>query len=174
VQWQPRRGFRVKLLRPQDVEDLFAVQAFIAGELAARAAVALRRIRNRLLDAVERGETETETETETVERLNHDIHRAVNRAGGVGRLTSLLNLTAPYVPRNYYGRVQGWDHASAHDHEDIFPALETGDRESARAAMTRHVRHIGTLLIAHLRAQGAFASRRTHLEGVDDGPGSAR
>ena len=38
VRWEPRRGFRVVSVSDQDVRDLFQVQAFIAGELAARAA----------------------------------------------------------------------------------------------------------------------------------------
>ena len=38
VRWEPRRGFRVTAVTEQDVHDLFQVQAYIAGELAARAA----------------------------------------------------------------------------------------------------------------------------------------
>lgn len=38
--FEPRRGFVVAPLSPDDIEDLFLVQADIAGELAARAAIA--------------------------------------------------------------------------------------------------------------------------------------
>ncbi|MDN5748897.1 MAG: hypothetical protein L0H64_10355 [Pseudonocardia sp.] len=38
VRWEPRRGFRVIPVARDDVRDLFAVQAFIAGELSARSA----------------------------------------------------------------------------------------------------------------------------------------
>ncbi|WP_018503465.1 GntR family transcriptional regulator [Parafrankia discariae] len=38
VRWEPRRGYRVAPITRQDVSDLFQVQAFVAGELAARAA----------------------------------------------------------------------------------------------------------------------------------------
>ncbi|MDN5920458.1 MAG: GntR family transcriptional regulator [Pseudonocardia sp.] len=158
VRWEPRRGYRVLPVSAQDVADLFAVQAFIAGELAARASQVLtedeiRRIRlthDELEAALAAGETER------VERLNHEIHRAINRAGGIGRLTSLLNLTVHYVPRNYYGRVEGWAQASAHDHADIFDALGRRDADAARTAMVEHVEHIGSLLAAHLDRMQAF------------------
>lgn len=159
LRWEPRRGYRVLPLTAQDVEDLFAVQAFVAGELAARAATrltdddlaALRRTQRELADAAERGDTDR------TEQLNHEIHRTINRAGGVGRLTSLLRLTVNYVPRQHYGHVVGWSRASALDHPEIIEALATRDAESARAAMGRHVRHIGTLLSAHLREHGALS-----------------
>jgi DNA-binding GntR family transcriptional regulator len=158
IRWEPRRGYRVLPLTPGDVEDLFGVQAFVAGELAARAAALLdgdavadlRAVQEQLVDAAARGEAER------VERLNHDIHRTINRAGGTGRLTALLRQTVSYVPRHYYARVQGWERASVHDHDDVLDALAAGDRESARAAMARHVRHIGVLLDAHLRERGAY------------------
>lgn len=158
VRWEPRRGFRVQSISAQDVEDLFAVQAFIAGELAARAAYALtaedvarlREIHADLEESLRAGDTDR------VERLNHEIHRTINRVGGTGRLTTLLNLTVQYVPRNSYGRVDGWADASAHDHEDVFVALEAGDADAARHAMTAHVRHIGRLLVDHLHRVHAF------------------
>ncbi len=160
IRWEPRRGYRVLPVSAQDVRDLFTVQAFIAGELAARACEALSSEEIARIRAVhaELEQAMADGETERVERLNHEIHRAINRAGGVGRLTSLLNLTVHYVPRNYYGRVEGWSEATAHDHSDIFDALDRRDVEGARAAMAEHVSHIGTLLVAHLERMGAFTA----------------
>jgi DNA-binding GntR family transcriptional regulator len=65
-----------------------------------------------------------------------------------------------YVPRHYFSRVRGWAQASAHDHEPVFVALDSGDAESARAAMAAHVRHIGALLVEHLAERGAFVERQ--------------
>ena len=162
IRREPRRGYRVLPVSARDVRDLFTVQAFIAGELAARACESLpegeiariRGIHTELEQALAGGDTER------VERLNHEIHRVINRAGGVGRLTSLLNLTVHYVPRNYYGRVEGWAEATAHDHSDIFDALDRRDVGGAREAMVEHVSHIGTLLVAHLERMGAFTAPR--------------
>ncbi|NMH97918.1 GntR family transcriptional regulator [Pseudonocardia acidicola] len=158
VRWEPRRGFRVVPLDRQDVDDLFAVQAYIAGELAARAAqilpaeetAGIRGVQAELEAAAARGEAAR------VDELNHEIHRTINRAAGAHRLTSMLNLFVHYVPRNYYGQVPGWSDATTHDHEAIFAALEARDPDAARAAMTEHIRHIGRLLSEHLQGKGVF------------------
>jgi DNA-binding GntR family transcriptional regulator len=159
VRWEPRRGFRVVPMVRQDVEDLFAVQAYIAGELAGRAAerLTLREmssIRDRqaeLEDAAVRGDTAR------VDRLNHEIHRMINRAAGAHRLASMLNLFVHYVPRNYYGQVPGWSDASSHDHHAIITALEEKRSVAARTAMNDHILHVGRLLSEHMSASGVFS-----------------
>lgn len=168
VRWEPRRGYRVLPITARDVSDLFEVQAFIAGELAARAAGILTAEDVARLRAThaELERAFAEGQQERVERLNHDIHRTINRAAGTGRMTSLLSLTVQYVPRNYYGRVPGWADASAHDHDAVFDALQAGDADAARTAMGEHVRHIGRLLADHLRATGALEG--TDADGSDE------
>jgi DNA-binding GntR family transcriptional regulator len=158
VRWEPRRGFRVEPVTRADVVDLFAVQAQLAGELAARAAGALpaaevarlRRVQADLEAAAAVGDAAT------VDALNHEIHRTINRAPGARRLAALLNTAVQYVPRHYFGRVEGWAQASAHDHGPVLDALERADAEAARAAMGAHIEHIGELLVAHLVERGAF------------------
>ena len=154
VRWEPRRGFRVVSVSDRDVHDLFAVQAFIAGELAARAATeldtaaitALRELQLKLAAAAEAGDLAA------VDRANHEIHRRINKASASHRLTALLNQTVQYVPLRFYGSIDGWSHASAHDHSAIFDALAARDPGAARQAMSAHIEHIGDLLIAHLQA----------------------
>lgn len=159
VRWEPRKGFRVVPLTPQDVSDLFEVQAFIAGELAARSVEMitpegirlLRQLQEDLEVAARKGDAET------VSRLNHHIHRTINRSVPSSRLTALLNRTLHYVPgTNYYGNVGGWVEASAHDHDDIISAIERGDSDAARVAMIEHIRHSGKLLMAHLEERSSF------------------
>ncbi|SEG69339.1 DNA-binding transcriptional regulator, GntR family [Thermomonospora echinospora] len=158
VRWEPRRGFRVLPLTERDVDDLFNVQSYIAGELAARAATALgepeiehlRRIQARLERAARDGAADL------VDALNHEIHRTINRSSGSSRMTALLNLTVHYVPLRFFGKVEGWAEASAHDHSAIFDALHSRDPEAARTAMTDHIRHVGRLLIDHLRSRGVL------------------
>jgi len=158
VRWEPRRGFRVQPVTREDVADLFAVQAHLAGELAARAAGALPSAEIARLRGVQ-ADLEAAAAVDdagSVDALNHEIHRTINRAPGARRLAALLNTAVQYVPRHYFGRVEGWAQASAHDHEPVFAALDRGDAEAARAAMTGHIEHIGELFVAHLISRGAF------------------
>ena len=151
VRWEPRRGFRVISFRDEDVRDLFRVQAYIAGELAARAALVLnteavgrlRQLQDQLAAAAERGVPAT------VEDINHEIHRRINKASGSPRLSSLLDQTVRYIPLTLLDTVEGWAHASVHDHSPVIDALGAGEAEAARAAMACHIDHIGELLIAH-------------------------
>jgi DNA-binding GntR family transcriptional regulator len=155
VRWEPRRGYRVTSVSDHDVRDLFLVQAYVAGELAARAVAALEPgevarlvdIQKRLEEAAQAGLVAD------VDALNHEIHRRINVASGSFRLAALLKQTVQYVPLRFFGTVDGWSEASAHDHGAVFAALEAGDVDATREAMSAHIRHIGELLIDHLQTR---------------------
>jgi DNA-binding GntR family transcriptional regulator len=159
VRWEPRRGFRVVSVSDTDVRDLFGVQAFIAGELAARAATALgapdvaalRELQAQLETAADRGDVTA------VDRVNHEIHRRINKASPSARLATLLNQTVQYVPLRFFGSIAGWSQASAHDHSAVFDALQARDADAARRAMSAHIVHIGELLVAHLQSRRVAA-----------------
>jgi DNA-binding GntR family transcriptional regulator len=158
VSWEARGGFKVVRITLQDIEDLFKVQAFIAGELAAKATrliqpssiAELRSLQSELEEAARIGDVSA------VDSLNHYIHRTVNLLPNARRLTPLLNTTVHYVPLKYFGNIKGWAEASSHDHEPIFVALEQGDPEIARSAMGAHINHIGQLLTEHLKGEGVL------------------
>ncbi len=156
VRWVPRRGYRVVPMTAGDVTDLFEVQAFIAGELAARAAELLS---DSEIERITKVQSELEAaahegDVRHVDELNHEIHRTINRASDSHRMTTLLNLTVQYVPLNFFGTIRGWAEASAHDHSAIFEPLSARDPVAARTAMVEHIRHIGRLLVDHLRRSG--------------------
>lgn len=161
VAWEHRRGFRVVPLTHGDVEDLFAVQAHIAGELAARAAAVLPAAEiDRLRDVQRDLEAAARSgDAARVDRLNHEIHRTINKAPGAHRLASMLANTVHHVPLEHFGRVEGWADASARDHDAIFTALADGDAEAARRAMVGHIHHVGRLLLAHLVGNGVLEHR---------------
>jgi DNA-binding GntR family transcriptional regulator len=153
---EPRRGFRVLELRLTDVEDLFAAQAHLAGELARRAAerltpeqlTHLHDVQTRLVDAVEAGSEDV------VEALNHEFHRVINRSADSPKLTFLLSVAARYVPRRFFYSIEGYPEASAKDHHAVLRALRSKDGAAAAEAMQRHIEHAGQLLRAHLVVGG--------------------
>ncbi|WP_208378999.1 GntR family transcriptional regulator [Cumulibacter soli] len=153
VKWEPRRGFRVVPVTTRDIHDLFDVQAYVAGELAFRAVAnltdadiaAIDGFQSRLVAAESRGDTAE------VDRLNHQVHRTINRAAESVRLANLLRSTVAHVPLSSYGAITGWAQASVHDHKPILDALHARDPDAARHAMSAHIRHVGALLVTHLQ-----------------------
>ena len=153
VHWEPRRGYRVASIRGEDIRDLFLVQAYIAGELAARAAGVLdaeaveqlRRLQAQLHEAADRGDLTL------MDEINFEIHRRINKASDSPRLASLLKQTVQYLPFQFFGSVEGW--VEANDHSAILDALPAGDAEAARKAMASHVRYVGDLVVAHLESR---------------------
>jgi DNA-binding FadR family transcriptional regulator len=101
-------------------------------------------LRNRLVQLEGRG-------SRVEDPARSSIHRRIKKASPSDRLGILLNQTAQYVPLRFFGTIEGWADASAHDHFAIFDAIETGDADAARAAMSAHIAHVGELLLKHLR-----------------------
>lgn len=153
VKWEPRRGFRVVPVSARDIHDLFDVQAYVAGELAARAVEHLSSDQIAAIAGFQRDlvAAEAATDTAEVDRLNHQFHRMINRAAQSERLANLLRSTVAHVPLSSYGAITGWAHASVHDHAPILEALQHRDPDAARAAMSAHIRNVGALLVAHLQ-----------------------
>ncbi|MFI0357339.1 GntR family transcriptional regulator [Actinomadura sp. 9N407] len=170
VRLEPRRGFMPAPLSRQDVQDLFEAQAYFAGELAARAA---EHVTEDGLAALDRTQEQLERASRTrdsdgIERANHDFHRLINLAARSPKTAWLLQLVVRYAPRRFYSSIQGWDQASVDDHHQVLAALRDGDAAAARQAMRTHIRHAGTLLIAHLEAQG-FWDDEDESAGTGDG-----
>jgi DNA-binding GntR family transcriptional regulator len=137
---QPRRGFMVLAVTARDIADVANVQAFIGGELAARAAEnitdeqlgALRVIQDDLEQAYEKDDLE-----HTV-RLNHDFHRAINVAADSPKLTQFMSSITRYAPESVFPKVSGWPKQSVRDHRKLIAAFERRDANRARMAMAEH------------------------------------
>jgi DNA-binding GntR family transcriptional regulator len=159
VTLEPRRGFVVAQLTPEDVSDLFVTLAFIAGELAARAAAVITdedvadlvNLQERLEAAVRNGRTVE------VEQLNFEFHRLINVLPRSPKLQWVMSTIVRYSPRRFFARIEGWQQASAEDHDRILQALKTRDGQEARAAVHAHMSHASELLITHLSRRGAWA-----------------
>lgn len=151
----PGKGFSVEPLTPQDIKDVFTAQRLIAGELAARAA---RRATTRDTDELEAIHFEINAaaarrQVDLVEERNHAFHRHITLLADSPKLARVLAIVSHYVPRSFYGSIEGWPKASAQDHARIVAAFRSNDAEEARAAMSDHVAHAGELLAQHIAAQ---------------------
>lgn len=151
LELEPNRGFRVAPHQPaEDVADMFLVQAFVGGELAARAA--------KLLTDTELGELRTlcdefdaaaKDSNPELERLNRAFHDTINDGADSPALSRFYSSTVP-IARRFYNLVPGWTQLSIHDHRAILAVLELRDPELARERMAAHMEGISRLVIATL------------------------
>jgi DNA-binding GntR family transcriptional regulator len=169
VRLVPRHGFVVSPLSRDDVVDLYQVQAWLAGELAARAA---RRADSAALAGLERQQETLEAASRTgdprrVERENHEFHRGINLAARAPKLAWFLAMATRYAPRRFYPTINGWEVASVEDHRPILDALHRRDEDAAREAMRTHIEHAGLLLVSHLAASAELQVVAEQAEEVD-------
>lgn len=153
---QPRRGFVVLPVTGRDLTDVSNVQAYIGGELAARAAA---NISEEQLRDVEKIQTELEAayagdDDETVVRLNHEFHRAINVAADSPKLAQLMSQITRYAPESVFPTISGWPEQSNQHHRRVLAALEQRDEKLARAAMSEHLAAGAEPLIEHLTNRG--------------------
>jgi DNA-binding GntR family transcriptional regulator len=166
---QPRRGFMVLAVTARDIADVANVQAFIGGELAARAAEhiteaqlsALRIIQDELEQAYGSGDLER-----TV-RLNHEFHRLINVAADSPKLTQFMSGITRYAPESVFPTLSGWPTQSTRDHRRVIAAFERRDPGRARMAMAEHFTIGVAPLTEHLVERGVIADTDPRAEAVD-------
>ncbi|WP_460833767.1 GntR family transcriptional regulator [Nocardioides hungaricus] len=152
VEWRPRRGFVARPPSAGEISDVYAVQAYVAAELARRAT---RRLSAVDVDALEEVQEALEAANERndldeLEHRNHDFHRRLNLAAGSPRLAWVLQSLTHFAPRRFFARIEGWPDASASDHRAVIAALRAGDPEGTADAMGAHIRRAGELLSDHV------------------------
>lgn len=156
VRLLPRRGFVVSPLTRIDVEDLFDVQARLAGELAARAAervtddelTEINAVNDQLIAAVTSGSADR------IEALEYQFHRALNMAAQSRKLAYILRSASQYLPRHFYSGNERWKGAVRRDHDRILAAISDHDAQAARAAIEAHVLDGKERLLRHLDDSG--------------------
>lgn len=151
LELSPGRGFAIAPLTGKDIRDLFAVQGLIAGELAARAALVVDPSTLTALDDIhdKLNRAAALEDTELLERWNHEFHRTINLAADARKVTWVLGVVTKYVPREFYGTIEGWPEATVNDHSEILAALHDHDPDRARAAVRSHIEKAGALLATH-------------------------
>jgi DNA-binding GntR family transcriptional regulator len=153
---QPRRGFVVLPVTGRDLTDVSNVQAYIGGELAARAAA---NITDEQLRELEKIQSELEDayagdDDDRAVRLNHEFHKAINVAADSPKLAQLMSQITRYAPESVFPTITGWPEKSNTHHRRLLAALEKRDEDLARTAMSEHLAAGAKPLIAHLTSRG--------------------
>lgn len=159
---QPRRGFVVLPVTGRDVTDVANVQAYVGGELAARAAIGITDDQLRELKEIQAQleRAYAGDDLERTVRLNHEFHRAINVAADSPKLAQLMSQITRYAPESVFPTIEGWPEQSMKDHRRILSALKRHDDGLARAAMSEHLAAGAVPLIDHLIARGVVVDAR--------------
>jgi DNA-binding GntR family transcriptional regulator len=152
VELEPRRGYVVAPMSRQDIEDLFKLQADIAGELAARAShrigagqlAELAGHHSSLREAVAAGRPTD------IEHLEFEFHRVINRVTDSRKLSWFLRQATRYTPARFYSTDPAWRTNMMSDHQALLDALASRDPDAARVAMVRHFADGAQRLVKHL------------------------
>jgi DNA-binding GntR family transcriptional regulator len=158
VMQEPNRGFRVETITRRDVADAYLVQAFVTGELAARAALAIDDAGLAALRSIDAAiKARGDDDPGFLESANYRLHDTLYAAARSERLTWFVHAASRFVPRRYWGTIPGWVEHNRHGHEAVIGALGAHDPDAARAAMSAHIEAAGRLLIAYLDGIGFWA-----------------
>lgn len=151
VNQEPNRGFRVATIRRSDVDDVYLVHSYVAGQLAHRAAGmrAPDEVANlRRLD----GEIKSLRDGDDLraEQLNYELHDALYAIADSPRLVLFVTAASRFVPRRYWATIPGWTELNRRGHKPIIDAIEAGDQKNAGDLMASHIRSAGKFLVTHL------------------------
>ncbi|MDX1888996.1 GntR family transcriptional regulator [Mycolicibacterium sp. 050158] len=155
----PRRGFVVLEVTARDVADVANVQAFVGGELAARAAANITDDQLARLQAIQ-AELERaygSSDVDSMVRLNHEFHRLVNVVADSPKLTQFMSGITRYAPESVFPTLPGWSQQSTEDHRRVIDALKRRDSSRARTAMAEHFTVGVEPLTGHLVEIGVIA-----------------
>lgn len=156
LEQQPRRGFVVRPVTARDIADVSNVQAYLGGELAARAAVGITDAQLEELGGIQDDleAAYAADDGERAVRLNHEFHRAINVAADSPKLAQLMSQITRYAPESVFPTIDGWPEESNRHHRRLLDALERRDRTLARTAMSEHLAAGAAPLIEHLTSRG--------------------
>jgi DNA-binding GntR family transcriptional regulator len=167
VRLEPRRGYIVSRFSRRDIEDLFMVEAFVASELAARAAA---RMSDERLGELYRVYADLErfiasAEYEQADAANFRLYWLVHDAARSPKLSWLVGTIVPYSPLGYTSNAKL--RATILDgHGAVLKALSSRDSDEARLAMDKYVLAMGGHVIDQYEQTGLW-SRSESAEDPD-------
>jgi DNA-binding GntR family transcriptional regulator len=160
VRLEPRRGYVVSHFSRQDIADVFMVEAFIASELAARAAervtderlAELRRVYDELRHFI------STRDYDAADDANFRFYWLVHDAAKSPRLSWLVSTIVPYSPHGYTS-IDALRSTILDGHGSVLDALFERDPTRARAAMNDYVRDVGAHVIGQFERAGLWDER---------------
>ncbi|MDX1874619.1 GntR family transcriptional regulator [Mycolicibacterium sp. 120266] len=154
----PRRGFMVLEVTARDIADVANLQAYIGGELGARAAATITDEQvaelTAIQDALEKAYEHHDLDR-TV-RLNHEFHRLINVIADSPKLTQMMSVVTRYAPESVFPTMEGWPAQSIRDHRTVIDALQRRDGDMVRAAMAEHFTIGVRPMTEHLTQRGVI------------------
>lgn len=149
----PRRGSFVAQITKDDLVDHYRIYASIEMIATERAAETLNPAD---LEALYRNIKAMRTSPDGAvrEKLNHDFHRIINKAGGTRRLDVLIKGLEAMMFADFYRADDGWTDRAATDHQRIAEALERHDGKTAAEHMRQHIIDGGAYAIDVLEQRG--------------------
>jgi DNA-binding GntR family transcriptional regulator len=129
VQLEPHRGHVVAPFTRDDIQDIFWLQATIAGQLARSAA---ERITDEEIDELERlaeavADAIKRQDTAAVVSAEFSFHRAFNRSSGRIKLAWFLLHAARYLPPHIYAGDEEWGAVAVANRRELIAALRRRD-----------------------------------------------
>ena len=162
VKSHPRRGFFVRTIKAEDLDDLYELRICIETQAAARLAgcimpAGLHQLRGQLqhMRALADGGS-------VALQIEEDLrfHRLICELCGNARLLAIFNQIAPEVRLGValIGRLYDDPHRIAETHLPIIAALETGDAQAVCEALDFHIRVAREHVVALFRNLEAGAA----------------
>jgi DNA-binding GntR family transcriptional regulator len=160
----PRRGAFVAHITKDDLIDHYRIYASISMIAAERAAekLDLAGFENLRRNVEQMRNASTGSDRE---KLNHEFHRIINKAGGSRRLLVLLRgLETMMFAEFYRDDNDGWSDTAVEQHAEILAELERGNASGVAEHMRLHIISGGDHAIAILEQRGFWAGHATPVE----------
>lgn len=159
---EPNRGFRVREVRRQDIEDVYAIWGLLEGEIAARAAqvattedvAELREIDQRLAFYDPR----YEEEGLALNRLFHDKLEEIASAPKLSWFKEKARRSVPFEFWFSFHRVPGWHDVNRYGHSAVVGHIQRKEEDAARENMRAHLVTTGALLLSWLDSLAVWSS----------------
>lgn len=156
----PYKGYRVRSLDKDDIEDVIFMRALLEPKSAERAA--LRITDQELTELSEIRPPQTDKFNLEFDRYSERFHTFIGHASGSRRLADMIKTVYQDVARMQYAglsRTVPKDIVAAH--EKILAALHQHDAEAAGAAMREHVLIVHAKALEEVRANDDLPPDRT-------------